>query len=74
MPMQLSTDFLGNVNGWNLSACGGGGFGTCVQLLMDNEQLIFGGMTAQQTINDAVIGFATTVDRVEVSVAGVPVG
>ena len=71
--MQMSTGFLEDINGWNLSACGGGGFGTCVQLLADNERLILDGMTAQEVINDVFIGFATTLDRVEVSVAGIPV-
>ena len=34
---------LTDLDGWNLSACSGGGFNTCWQLFRDNDEKIFGG-------------------------------
>lgn len=50
---------LSNVGGWNLSACGGNGFQTCAELLVDNQQQIFGGRTAGELVYDTAVSFLT---------------
>ena len=55
--LAIPGTFLSNLGGWNLSACGGGGFQTCTGLLVDNQQQIFGGQTVEEVVYGAVTGF-----------------
>ena len=55
--LAIPGSLLSNVGGWNLSACGGSGFQTCAGLLVDNQQQIFGGRTAEEMVYDTAVGF-----------------
>jgi hypothetical protein len=59
---------LSNVNGWDLSACSGGGFLTCAELFSDNQQLILDGRTTGEVVVQGVMGFLSTLDRTEVGI------
>ena len=71
-PLLLSSALFSDVGGWDLSACAGDGFYTCAGLLADNQQLIFGGRTAEQAIFDTVVGLLSTLERTAVRLGGPP--
>lgn len=71
-PLSVSGSALSNVNGWDLSACGQGGFFTCAELFADNENLILGGRTTGEIVLQGVVGFFSALSQIEVEVGNPP--
>ena len=65
--LGVPTTLLSNLGGWNLSACGGNGFQTCAGLLVDNQQQIFDGRTAEELVHDTAVGFLTSTGSARIS-------
>jgi hypothetical protein len=70
--LTLPGSVLSDVGGWDLSACGGSGFQTCAGLLIDNQQQIFGGRTAEEVVYDAAVGFLGSMSSAKVDSGSLP--
>ena len=69
-PFEIPASVFGDLGGWNLSACGGGGFQTCASLFLDNDVLLLDGRTTQQVVNEATVSFLTALNEIKVRVGG----